>query len=202
MDQARMKNFKFISAIFLIGITMFSLFRYIIILKERSSLLAALEQEKKQVVSLESEKQGLALKLEQEKAREEKILQENTALGQKLKLSQEKIAKLNTGLGLAKTRIRQLNSRASILKSENIALREEEINLKSQLDQISQENNDLKAKFSPITKFKKVFGGLKTQAHRKADNKDKEGNRGFLVKDGQSTGVNTVKIEVKPAPAP
>jgi hypothetical protein len=201
MDQTRIKSLRFIFAAFLVGIAILSFFKYMLLLKERYSLLLALEQEKKQMLVLVDEKQGLLLRLEQEKTKAEKMIQENKELDQQLKLSEDKAVKLKKGFSLARAKIGRLNSCVSILKSENIALRQEGVNLKTQLDQLNQENTNLKDRLSSIPALRKILRALRIQVRRKVNGGDKAGNRGFLIKDGQPTGTTTVKIEVNPAPA-
>lgn len=195
MDQARGKTLKLVFIAFLVGVTIFSLFKYISSLKERYDLLDALEKNKQKILSLETQRQNLVSDLDKERNKAQGLSQEKVELSEKLKLSEAKTTSLKKGMGLALVKIKQLNCRNSILEAENIASREEKDNLKSKLIQVDQENNSLKAKLSSIAELKKAIRDLKIQ---KRNNRATEGNRGFLVKDGQPTSVSTVKIEVSP----
>ena len=207
MDKGSLKTLKLILLAFLIGVTIFSLFKYLASLKERYELLNTLELKKNQAVALEQEKHNLLLDLEKEKNQRQEISLRHTELNQKLQLNEEKLAKLKVGIRLASEKIKQLSYNASMLKAENMALREEEAGLKAQLIQINQENNNLKARIGSAAELKKALKELKIQmgkVRRQIKDKGKakkitEGNHGFLVKNGQPTHLTTVTIEVNPA---
>ena len=71
--------------------------------------------------------------------------------------------------------------------AENSSLQEDKVRL-------SEENEALKSTLTSITELKAIIRDLKRL-------KRQEGNRGFLIKSGESTSVSKVKIEVMPAPS-
>jgi hypothetical protein len=89
-------------------------------------------------------------------------------------------------LKLSEKRLEELNSRISILKTENSAL----IGDKTKL---IEENEAFKSTLTSITELKALIQELKRL-------KRQAGNRGFLLKSGQSTTTSRIKIEVVPAP--
>jgi len=192
----------------LLSITIFSVFKYVSSVKERYDLLNSLNQTKELAAVLANEKQGLLQDLEKEKELQKQLNQENSALKDNLRLSEEKIAKLDTDFTQAQKDIEQLASRFSILKAENKALIDKNSRLGSKVNGFSQENERLKVKLNSIAELKKAIRELKKQAYKvgvivkqKLEAKRAmEGNRGYLIKDGRFTYPARIKIEVTPAP--
>ena len=191
-----MRNYyKIILIAFLVGIIIFGVYKYILSLKE-------------QISALENEEQALLQTLEKERELEQKLTQENTELQDNLRVSEEKLAKLNEDFQEVHNMIEKLNYKVSILKAENIVLREKRQNLMLELARISQEKENLRAKLNSIEELKKAIKELKGQMHKIGTKMEKrveaekiiEGNRGFLIKDGKPTYCVKVKIEVKPPP--
>lgn len=203
------KNFKIILIAFLIGITIFSVFKYISSLKEKYDLLNTLSQIKEQVAVLENDKQNLSQTLEKERQLQQKLTDENSRIQADLRASEEKLTKLDAEFIQTKNSIQELSSQLSALKAENAALIEEKNNLNIQLTQVVQEKDALKARLSSISELKKAIRELKIQVRKVGKElKQKvkteriiEGNRGFLIKNGKSTYPAKVKIEVKPLPS-
>ena len=193
-----MKNYRFIFMALLVGITMFSVAKYSLSLKEKYDLLNSLNQIKQQVEALELAKQNLLQNLEQEKQTQEALTQENLGLKESLKANEEKIVQL--GANFADTAER-LNTQISVLKAENTALREEKDNL--ELDK-----KNLQTKLGSLAELKKAIRELKIQMRKVGRDVQKkiegikiiEGNRGFLLKEGKSTHPAKIRIEVKPLP--
>lgn len=197
-----MKNFKLILIIFLLSVTVFSVFKYLSSLKEKYDLLQAINEAKAQVAALESEKQNIMQDLEKERQLEQELAQRNTGLKDILMAAQVKITKLNAGFSQAQDELDQLNSQLALLKAENTALREEKDNLSGELTQVS-------ARLNSLSELKKAIKELKRQARKvKVDIEKKKtevkriisGNRGYLIKDGRSTYPAKIKIEVNPLP--
>jgi len=193
-----MKNYRFIFMALLAGITIFSVAKYSLSLKEKYDLLNSLDQIKQQVEALELAKQNLLQNLEQEKQTQEALTQENLGLKESLKASEEKIVQF--GANFADT-AEQLNTQISVLKAENTALREEKGNL--ELDK-----KNLQTKLGSLAELKKAIRELKIQMRKVGRDVRKkiegikiiEGNRGFLLKEGKSTHPAKIRIEVKPLP--
>ena len=205
MNKTRLKN---ILLVFLLSVTIFSVFKYILSLKEKYDLSALLNQAKEQAAALENEKQNLLQEIDKEKALQEKLTQENTALKDNLKTDEEKLANLGADFTVAQKTIEQLNSNFSLLKAENIALIEKKNTLNTKLSQVSQENDSLKARMSSIAELKKSIRELKRQMRRVGivmkqkvqTERIIQGTRGFLIRDGKFTYPAKVRIEVTPAP--
>jgi len=115
---------------------------------------------------------------------------------------------LNDDFTQVQDAIEQLNSQVSGLIAENTTLKEKEDKLIKELTRVYNEKKGLQARLSSITELKKAIKELKKQVYRvgtevkekiKAKNTAiKEGNLGFLIKNGKSTYPAKVKIEVKP----
>jgi len=151
MNKDAVKN---IALILLLGITVFSLVRYVSELKARYRLQDSLIQAQGEVAVLTQEKQNLLRQIGKEKELKEQLALKNISLKGYLRASKKRIARLfrdneNT------------SAKFSILKAENRAL---------------------------IDSRKRRTPALET-----------EGNRGYLLKQGQSTTQARIKIEVVPA---
>lgn len=200
MKKVSMKNYRVILIALLIGITIFSAFKYASSLKERYDLISAVNRMKEEVAALESEKQLLSQELERERDLKQQLIEENMAFQESLKASEEKLAKLSSDFISLQKELGQLGSRL-------VTLKEERDSLNTQLVQITQERDNLQARLGSITELKKAIRELKKQMRKvKVEIKEKvkhdkviEGNRGFLIKDGKSTYPTKIKIEVIPA---
>lgn len=206
-----MKDYKIILIIFLISISVFSIFRYSLSLKEKYDLKNDLEKIASQVRTLESERQNLLQELEKEKQTQQQLAEENTGFKESLKTKEEEVAKLNADFTQVHASIKELNSQLEALKTENNTLKEEKDNLQAQLAQTIAEKDSLKARLNSVQELKKAIRELKKQVRRVGKEiKEKvsvstpeatDGNRGFIIKEGKSTFPAKVKIEVIPAPA-
>jgi chromosome segregation ATPase len=210
MAKVPKNYFRIILTVLLMSITLFSIFKYLSSLKEKYDLLDALNQIKEQVAALQTERQNLLRDLDKEKKLQQQVSQENAGLKDSLRASEEKLAKLDADFTQARKGIAELNSQISALKAENAALRDQGEKLKLELSQFSQEKDALEARLNSIAELKKAIRKLKKQM-RKVSIEIKQktqgherivgGNRGYLIKDGQTIYPAKVKIEVIPAPA-
>ncbi len=106
--------------------------------------------------------------------------------------------------------IEQLNSQFFTLKTENTTLTEQTDKLKLKFSQVSKENEDLKMKLGSVMELRKAIKELKRQVRKVGieikqktqTEKIVEGNRGFLIKDGQLTYLNPTKVKIEVIPAP
>ena len=182
---------KNIVLILLIGITGFSMVRYISELKEKYRLKESLIQAQGQISVLVQEKQNLLQDLRKEKELKEQLAQKNANLKGYLKASKNRIARLFQDNAKTQGSLEELSAKLFILKAENKALIDRR-------KRIYAENEQFKLKLSSILELKKAIKELR--ANKRRDHAlETEGNRGFLIKDGQSTAVERVKIEVIPA---
>ncbi|MDD5730091.1 MAG: hypothetical protein PHN57_03070 [Candidatus Omnitrophica bacterium] len=200
-----MKNYRFILIAFLLGLSIFSVYKYIVSVTEKNELMATLEQIKQEVTLLETARQNLLVSLDKERESNGKLTEENSTLKDNLKANEEKMSQLEADLSQTIKRVDELNNQLTSLKEDK-----ETLTLK--LSQVSQENESLQARFNSIDELKKAIRDLKknrrgvhkaalTQAkipQQPAKEKAGSGNRGFLVKNGKSTFYSKIRIEVEP----
>jgi predicted RNase H-like nuclease (RuvC/YqgF family) len=191
------KNKIFFLIAFLIGISLFSLFKYVTIFYEKRAILSDWVQMKSQVLLLNTLKEHLNNQLqkktriinEKEKARQE-LLRE-------LNMKNEKIVQIEELLNKAQHEIEQL-------KSQNNSLAEENRLLLEKIDKINQEYNFLLSRWNSMEELRKAIAQLKRDIYLKrrqqmrAKDRSIEGNRGYIIKDGKPTLPLKVKIEVIP----
>lgn len=175
----------------LIAITVFSMFRYVSELKERFRLQDNLIQAEGQIAVLAQEKQNLLQDLEKEKIAKEQLTAKNSNLKDYLRAGKNRLMRLFRDNAKTQVDLEEINSKFAILKAENRALIDNR-------KRIYAENEQFKLKLSSIVELKKAIKELKSRKH-KDYSLEIEGNRGFLVKDGQSTALEKVRIEVIPA---
>lgn len=200
-----MKAFKLFLFLFLLGVTIFSVFQYFSALKEKYGLLGTIEDMKAQVGDLEKEKLGLEVSLEKEKIINDRLSQENLDLKEILAASEEKLALLDAEFKETLEKVEEL--RAHITDLEN---KKESLTL--ELGQVTAERDEDKVKMSSIPELKKLIKELKRKVHnttkvvkeqikKQVEKVEKVilGNRGYLIKDGKNTSSPKVRIEVMPA---
>lgn len=187
MNKNTLKN---LALILLLAITVFSIFRYVSELKARYRLQDSLTQAQGEIVVLTQEKQNLLQNLEKEKAAKEQLQVKNEGLKEYLKASKKKITRLFQDNARAQEDLEDVSAKFSILKAENRALI-------SSHKRIYLENEEYKLKLSSVVELKKAIKELKSRK-RKKPSLEPEGNRGFVIKDGQLT-QEKVRIEVIPA---
>ncbi len=164
--------------------------------------MSTLTQVKVQLVNLETEKQHLLLDLDKERALTSKLTLDKTTLKDNLRASKARLNRLFTDFDKTQKKIDEISSQFSLLKAENAALT-------SERDVMKQENENLKAKFGSAEELKKALREVRKQIvkvgkqmiHKGQEVKTSEGNRGFVIKDGQPTYPAKIKIEVNPASA-
>lgn len=183
-----LKNILFI---LLIAFTAFSMFRYVGELKLRYRLQDDLTLAQGQIAALTQVKQNLLQEIEKEKMLKDQLAQKNTSLKGYLKAGKNRLTRLFRDNSKTKNDLEEINATLAILKAENQAL----IDSRKRL---YEENEQFKSKLSSIDELKKAIQELKTNKH-KPPILEIEGNRGFLIKDGQPTFLEKVKIEVIPA---
>lgn len=204
MDKGIKRDYKVILIAFLLGISAYSIYKYISLEAEKQGLTKSLKEIRIQLASLEEEKQNLLQTIE----KEEKI---NLSLKGNLKAGLRRINRLFWDNAKQKD---ELNAQISVLKAENTAIREEQDKLKLELSIISKERNDLIDRFSSASELKKALSELRHKRCKKKislvnrieEVKDKmcmetiiEGNKGYLMKNGKPFSIGNVKIEVNPA---
>lgn len=187
MTKGAVKN---LAIILLLGVTAFSMFRYVSELREKLILQDSLIQSQGEVAVLTQEKQNLLQELGKEKGLNADLTQKNANLKANLKASKERMTRLFRDNSKTQDALEDLNAKFSILKAENKAL----IGLHAKM---YLENEQFKFKLGSVIELRKAIKELKTRK-RKDLGLEIEGNQGFLIKDGHPTS-GKVKIEVIPA---
>ncbi|MDD5465554.1 MAG: hypothetical protein PHP73_04325 [Candidatus Omnitrophica bacterium] len=188
MNKGLIKNTAFI---LLLGITAFSMVKYISELKARYNLQDNLLQARGQLAVLTQEKQNLLQDLEKEKLLKEQLELKNAKLKGYLRAGNNKIKRLFQDNAITRNNLEDAGARLSILKAENRALIDSH-------KRIYMENERFKLKLSSVVELKKAIKELRGKKRRGSDS-EAEGNRGFLIRAGQPTVLERVKIEVLPA---
>jgi len=188
MNKNMLKN---IALVLLVGITAFSMFRYIAELKARYALQDNLAQAQSQIVVMVEEKQNLLQEIGKEKAANEQLTVKNSALKDNLRASKKRMVRFFQDSAKLESEIEDTRARLSVLKAENRALIESR-------KRIAMQNEQFRLKLSSVVELKKAIRDLKNNKNNTLEN-EIEGNRGFLIKDGQLTSAQNIKIEVVPA---
>lgn len=196
MKKEVLANYKVIFTAFLIGVTAFSVYKFIAISIEKQDLLKSLNQAKEQITALEGERQSLSEALAKEKQIGEAVAQENNSL-------KGRVDQLEKDINDTKNTIDKLTSEVAALKAEKASLEHESASA-------IQERDELKKKMESMDELKKAMANLKKNVRRTAKDvqravrkktvdKNEDGNTGFLVKEGKSTYSGQVVIDVRPA---
>lgn len=189
-----MKKYASLIMAFLLGISVWTFFEFISLLKEKLDLSEVLEKVEQHNVVLTQNNENLSQDLDNEK-------QVNVQLNSDFKVSQDKLAEASANLLKAQKLVEDLNNQLSVSKAENQVLRSEIENLKMNFLQVNQEKEELLIKFNSIEELKKAIRELKQRV--KNGNQvilDGSGNKGYIIKDGKSTYSSSVRIEVQPLP--
>lgn len=181
---------KNIVIILLVGITGFSMVRYISEVRQVYLLKGNLNQAKNEIAALVKEKQNLLQDIEKEKQLNGQLTAKNLLYKDNLRASSDKIKRLFKEKAAVEGSLEEQGAKLAILKAENKTLIEGR-------KKILTENEQYKARLSSVVELRKAIDELK---ERKNSDPliETQGNRGFLIKDGKST-VERVKIEVIPA---
>ncbi len=185
--------------VFLAGLTLFSLSRYLFLARENAYLYHNLKQISKQIDSLQTQRQNLLQTIEKQN-------QESSAIKDSLKANLDKLGRMEADFIQARRTTEELNAMVSSLKAENANLNDQSQSLKAQLSQVSQEKESLQAKLNSLDELKRAIRDLKIkmrQAKRGLPEKNNpsvtgDGNRGFIIKNGKPTYPAKVIIEVRP----
>jgi len=188
MNKGIIKNILFI---LLLSITVFSMVRYLSELKAKYRLQDSLTKAQDDIATLAQEKQNLLQELGKEKKLKEQLALKNAGLKDYLGASRNKVARLFKDKAMVQASLEDTSAKFSILKAENRALIDRS-------KRIYMENEQFKAKLSSVVELKKAIRELRARK-RKVLTPETEGNRGFLIKNGQPTIPEKIKIEVVPA---
>jgi chromosome segregation ATPase len=204
-----MKNAKTIIIAFLLGITVFCVYKYIVSVKENYDLSSNIHRLNTDIKALEDEKDGVVKDLDREKEINKALDQENAWAKENLNQTQAKLSQLATDYQSSQKAIDDLSSQISLVKAENTALRDQIQSLELDINQAKADKEQLQSRLSSIAELKKAIKELrrktrqiKKQVKRRIVEKQELilGNSGFLIKEGQPTGKSKIKIEVEPLP--
>jgi chromosome segregation ATPase len=170
-------------------VTVFSIFKFTVLLKEKYRLTSALNQLEQQLTAMVEEGHKLAQKIEEDKQIQDRLNQEVTSLKGYLRASAKRLVKLFKDFSEEKEAIEKLGEKFSLLKAENKALIR-------QRQRFAQENQALMLKMSSIDELQNLIRDLKRKKITPLS--PSEGNRGYLIKDGKIIVPSSVKIEVVP----
>jgi chromosome segregation ATPase len=199
-----LKNTLLILIALLIGIILFSVWRYVLVLREKQGLLESLNQIKAELSQVEAQREQLNQQLQDEKSRS----------AQEKQAGDEKLAKLEEALDETQRSLDKLNRDMVTLKEENTTLRQDKDNLSVRVDKLTFEKTNLVARLNSFKELKKVFRDLTIKTQRakfqmrqsrievmkKEDQqKLKVGNRGYVIRNSKPTLNAKVRIEVLPA---
>lgn len=202
-----MKNEKTaIVIILLASITIFSAYKGIASQIEKNKLQDALTKTQAQSDLLKKEKQDLELSLIKAKESQEALSQENVALKDQIRESQDKVSRLEADLNQSQAKVNEMTQNMDALKSENTTLIDEKNRLNTQVSTLTQENANLNARLGSLDELKKAIRELKhkvrtvfTQVVKKEPPTITDGNRGYLLKEGKPTKISPkVKIDIIP----
>jgi len=176
--------------ILLLGITAFSMVRYVSELRARVKLQGSLTQAQDEVVILKQEKQNLLQELGKEKELNEQLAAKNVKLKAYSKASKIRMTRLFRDNSKIQNEFEDINAKFAISKAENKTL----INSHKR-NYVADEQFPLKP--SSAVELKKASQELRT-GRPKTSGLGIEENQGFLIRDGRST-LERIKIKVIPA---
>lgn len=203
-----MKALKPAFVALLLGIAIFSSYKYFSSIKERYELLDKVQGAQERVLAVETERGNLLKDLENERNRQKGISEENAGLKQQLTTAQADLARMQGDLQAAQQTVEELTNKFSLAKAENDALMKQVAELKGQNAAAVQEKEQLKARLNSLVELKMAIRELKRKLRRAKSEINLRlqssqlviGNGGYMIKDGKPTYPTRVKIEVVPLP--
>jgi len=164
--EIKLKDYKVLIIVFLLGATIFSVSSYVAIMVEKRSLASNLEKNKAEVIALTDQNQKLLQSLEKEKKQAADLIEMNLLYKANMKAGSRRMDRLFSDLNKVTKSAEELSSQMSVLKAENAAIRSEDDILKSELVQIRNQNDELNAKLNSLAELKKAIKDLKRQKRR------------------------------------
>ncbi len=203
-----MNTLKSVVIALLLGIAIFSSYKYFSSFQEKAQLLEEMSIIREQVNVIEEQRARALKDLENEYAKQKALSEEKAALEGKLQAAENDILKLRTDLRTASDNLAELNSRLAVAMAENAEVSRELGQTKADAAASRQERDMLAARFNSIPELKKAIRDLKRKlsaARREIDTRIHEdrliiGNGGYMIRDGKPTYPTRVKIEVVPLP--
>ncbi|RKY33074.1 MAG: hypothetical protein DRP74_00785 [Candidatus Omnitrophota bacterium] len=211
-----MKDLKpiIIIVFFLLGVAIFTIFKYLDSTREKHVLLNKLKQAQTRISDLSKGNELLLQDLFEEKKSLEKLRRENTDLARQIETKEKEVARLRAASLQTKESIEELNYRIALLKEENLALREEKRKIILGLSKAPGKEEEIANYLVSIKELRRVIKDLEKKIRQAKKELRKErltrevkiekdqkisGNRGFLTWQGKNTTSTKVNIEVIPA---
>ena len=199
-----MKHFRqggiLLLALLLLVLSVFSLSRYAPILKAKQELERQNQEARAQLLKLRSDLDSLADRLEGQKVVNQEMRTENDDL-------RVNIAKLQEDLSITNEQLELLTSSLLVLNRENASIEEDRLILSERLEKILQDNKNILVKIGSVKELQVMIKEIRKQMsenkmllrERLDEQALAEGNKGFVIKNGETTYPPKVHIEVTPA---
>lgn len=203
---------------FLLGISIFGLYKSLELLKKNISLTSSIGELDKELTVVSASLKETKDSLGESQQRNARLEDDINSLGVNLSNTEKEVQKQQRNASILFEKLNEATDANDALVARNEEMEDAFIRM-------SFENSELKKKFSSVSELKKAIRELKVAAAKakkgrlaekqkkqvprsakaKAKVKTKDaseaqspGNRGFVVKDGQSTFQGIVNIEVLP----
>ena len=194
------KFFTTFFVILIVAFAVFSFFRYSYLLKINYSQELKLRDINDRVIELETTKKNLEDILAKKKEEYLQLSLEKQTLEKKFKDTEVRLGEKNAELEVIKQQLTEASVNFDNLNKEYASLKKE-------IGQLEQAKDTLKLRFNSLAELKKAYADFKKKFHearieliRAKDRKRlAEGNKGYLIWDGEPTSFRKVKIEVIPA---
>lgn len=211
------KGFSAFLVCILIGVTAFSVYRFVSASRENFDLSVQMEGMRGDISSLQDEKDRLLLDLDKERLLQKTLSDENLLLKDEVAQAIQAREDLQQQLADSESELEELGSQISVVQAENAALLEQTQALKADLSRSAEEKRLMAEKLGSVAALKQAIRDLRRQARLAASRQAAPpvrrirdaatgqpqivvGNRGFLVRDGKPTYEGRVRIDVQPQP--
>lgn len=198
----------------LAGITGFSIYKYIVSVRETAGLQAELARAEQEIIEMERVRDNLSGDLERAREGAQNLMLENSGLKNRIKEDQIKFSLLEAAIVEAQDNAEVLSEQISIARQENAAFVNQIDSLRAGLSAAAQDRDRMAAALSSIDGLKKAIRDLrrKTRSARRSSpvmvgtdakrrvNEILMGNKGYIIRNGKITTPARVKIEVQASP--
>lgn len=214
------KEYLILIILFLIGVSAASLLKAAGVFKANIDLKKNIANLNTKVTNLEKDNVMLKSGLDNEKQVNAKLLADKSALEESLKSVQDRLEQVETSLDNTKEELVRLNNDFNLLKTDNDNLMLVKRDLETKIQALAQEKQALQDKFNSLDELKKAIHDLKIKKRQERVESKKKikpklpskparapksksavslvGNEGFVIRDGETTFKEKVKIEVLP----
>lgn len=191
-----MKNSRLILVVlvaFLAGASVYTGASLVSSIQEKNALIQNIDNLNNQLASLEKQKQNFLQEIEKGKKQIEDARLKNLELAHKLKEAEDSLLNLDSESGRFLQEIGEYKSQIQSLNLKIERLEEEKDSLIKRLNILSDQSEAME-------KLEQKIRALEEKLSKKEEGAQVyQGNRGFIIKEGQSTYPSKIKIEVTPA---